>query len=423
MVGTVKTAFLIRIYTLILLSTILVTPILGQKVVGEDQVYGEYNEYIKSIQLFPIAPSGIGNPLAPAIVNIRGPERLLLQFDDLFAEPDRYKVRFQHCNQDWTPSGFFDLDILDTYNEFPIVDYAFSFNRHIPFVHYSFELPSFKEPGNYLLTVYRESEEDIVFTRRFMVYNQLLTMDANREMEGLSRIGRMTQEIQFTLQYQRTNLDNPMRNVRTTILQNHRWDNAIHALAPTNVWEGSKTIEYKHFALENQFRGGNEFRFFDLRSIEYFGRNVQSVDRSGEIPKAIIATDKTRNGRAYGEYLDKNGGYIVRDPINAEYVLTSFFLESTRIPEQVYLVGALTNWDFSEPMKYDASRKGYVQEIMIKEGEYDYTYVVNGENPNLFEGDHFQTENVYDILVYYYSFERKADLLLGYFIVSKNSMR
>jgi len=221
------------------------------------------------------------------------------------------------------------------------------------------------------------------------------------------------------------NIPNPSRNITAVIRQNQRWDNSINNLKPTNVWENSKTIEYKHFALENQFQGGNQFRFFDLRSIEYFGRNVETVDRTKEIPLATIMIDKSRLTKPYSEYRDNNGKYKIRHPVNAEYAYAEFFLESNKIDGQVFVGGDLVSWNFDSPMQYLEGRNGYYSNQLIKEGFYDYQYIVKSpyHTMNHFEGDHFETENEYDILIYYYSFEIDADLLWGYFPITRNARR
>jgi hypothetical protein len=73
-------------------------------------------------------------------------------------------------------------------------------------------------------------------------------------------------------------------------------------------------------------------------------------------------------------------------------------------------------------MKYNAGRKGYFKSTMLKEGFYDYQYLVKSEihSTNYLEGDHFETENEYEILIYYYSFELNTDLLIGYFPITRN---
>jgi len=170
----------------------------SQEIVFSDHVYEEYRDFIKTIRLFPLSNSP-DQELLPSVISLHSPEPLLLEFDDLYAEHERYMVKFIHCNANWTQSRLFPLDYLEEYNEFTINDYDFSFNTVVPYVHYTFPIPKFKVSGNYLLVVYKESEDNLVFTKRLMVYNQRFSMKENLEMSGLSRIGRMTQEIQFTL--------------------------------------------------------------------------------------------------------------------------------------------------------------------------------------------------------------------------------
>jgi hypothetical protein len=53
----------------------------------------------------------------------------------------------------------------------------------------------------------------------------------------------------------------------------------------------------------------------------------------------------------------------------------------------------------------------------MKQGYYDYTYVtVDKNDPSIrgeLDGDYFETENLYTILVYYKSFTGRADELIG----------
>ncbi len=402
---------------------IFVLPVQGQDIVPIDQVYDEYKEFIKTVRLFPLLNKPDQEMLSAAMP-LSNKYKLILEFDDLFAEYEQYSVKFIHCNADWSQSRLFPLDYLSNYNEFPIENYDFSFNTRVPYVHYNFVLPRFKIPGNYLLVVYRDSEDDIVLTKRFVVFSQQIEMKENFENAGLSRISGMTQEIQFTLNYSGSNISNPIQNVKATIKQNQRWDNAIVELRPTNVWETSRIIEYRHFAMENQFKGGNQFRFFDLRSVEYFGRNVDKVDLTKEIPVATLQIDRSRNAKPYSEYRDNNGKYTISHPVNAEYAYTMFFIETEEINGSVILAGDFTYWEYTGEfqMKYSAGRNGYFKSIMLKEGFYDYQYLVNSKihSANHLEGDHFETENEYEILIYYYSFELNTDLLIGYFPITKN---
>ena len=73
-------------------------------------------------------------------------------------------------------------------------------------------------------------------------------------------------------------------------------------------------------------------------------------------------------------------------------------------------------------MSYDSAKNTYAARILLKQGWYDYQYLVKSPSlpPYFFEASHFQTENRYEILVYYRSFQPKADLLIGYVRLEKN---
>lgn len=409
-----------RLIIIICIFCSLPTPVRSQYFENTDRIF---SEYIKTVRLYPVMNSP-RQEFMPAAAPLNREFMLMLEFDDLFAEYERYYIKFIHCNADWSPSGLFALDYLEVYNEFLIENYDFSFNTKVPYLHYNFILPRFKISGNYLLVVYRESEENVILSKRFVMYDNQVIIKGEYDAIGMVTVSRMTQEIQFSLDYQRTDFNNPRRNIKATIKQNQRWSNAIYGLEPTFVRESSRVIDFKHFALENRFHGGNQFRFFDLRSLEYYGRNVDKVDIHKEVPQATLEIDKPRKGKAYSDYHDNNGKYLISHPTESDYAYVEFFIETERLSGNVYVTGDLSNWEITNDfrMEYQQNRKGYYKSILLKQGFYDYQYWVESTElqANYLEGDHFETENEYEILVYYYSFELNTDLLIGYFILTRN---
>jgi hypothetical protein len=59
---------------------------------------------------------------------------------------------------------------------------------------------------------------------------------------------------------------------------------------------------------------------------------------------------------------------------------------------------------------------------LLKQGLYNYQYWVESSKGNGFqiEGSHFETENIYEIFVYYRPFRPNADLLVGYYLIQVN---
>jgi hypothetical protein len=383
-----------------------------------------YEPQIKTVQLSPE-----GFPLQSAVTSY-GQWNLLLQFDDLRADNDTYYARIVHCNFDWSRSSLQDLDFLTNYNEFPINNWEYSVDTHLQYVHYWFKLPDVKLPGNYVLIIYRAGDrEDIVLSRRFLVYDNRVTFTLSENLVGPGAIANVNQQLNFNVNYKNVPVVNPLLDIHAAIRQNQRWDNLAGDVRPTFVREIEKDIEYRFFDESQMFRGGSEFRFFDMRSLNNPGRNVDYVKRNVKPLEVYIARDKSRADEAYSQYDDLNGGFIIdnydyRDLGFANYAGVTFSLQARKIPGDVFITGAFTNWDLSSEnkMEYDSAQGLYLARLLLKQGWYDYQYVVRspGIAANYFEGSHFETENVYEIFLYHRPFQPQADLLIGYARIEKN---
>jgi hypothetical protein len=388
-----------------------------------------YEPQIKTVRLYsPGADSR--SEIMPSVIRM-GNWTLQLEFDDLRDQRDTYNVRIIHCNQDWTKSTLADLDYMPQYNEFPINTFDFSLDTHTPYVHYRLKLPAVKLPGNYVALVYRGSDRsDIILTKRFMVYDQRISFLRDGSLVGPGAAANANQQLNFTINYKNIDIPNPMENVNVSIRQNQRWDNLVAGIKPSFIRESARELEYRFFDPEKMMKGGNEFRFFDLRSLNYPGRNVGSVDKSQKPFRVFIQTDKSRNGQAYAIYDDLNGNfnndnYDFRNAVSGNYAIVQFALQSPEpINGKVYLNGAFTNWSFKPEyeMIYDAIKKEYRGTAFLKQGWYDYQYIVKSSTlpPYYLEGTHFETENEYEIFIYYRPFQPQADLLVGYIKLEQN---
>lgn len=388
-----------------------------------------YEPQIRTVVVRP-AYADPSSYLEPAVTRL-GEWNLLLEFDDLRDQRDTYYARILHCNYDWTRSSLMDLDFLTDFNEFPINNFEFSVDTHIPYVHYWINLPPVKLPGNYIVVVYRGTDKnDIVLSKRFMVFDTRVTFENERNLVGAGNIASLNQQINFTINY--TNLDviNPLENVNVSIRQNRRWDNMATDIRPSFVREIEKELEYRFFESEKMFKGGNEFRFFDMRSLLNPGRNVARVIKTVKPYEVYIERDKPRADEVYSQLPDINGGFIPAnldypDPAFTNYAHVNFTLAAPNpYPGSVYVSGAFNYWNLNEKnkMRYDSVRKEYQARILLKQGWYDYQYTLESPSvaPYFIEGSHYQTENLYEILVYYRPFQLRADLLIGYLRLERN---
>ena len=84
-----------------------------------------------------------------------------------------------------------------------------------------------------------------------------------------------SQEVDFTVYHPNLNILNPREEVKVTIMQNNRWDNAVTNLLPQYIRNGQLIYDYDR---ENVFKAGNEFRYFDIRTNRMNGENVVATD-------------------------------------------------------------------------------------------------------------------------------------------------
>lgn len=383
-----------------------------------------YEPQIRTIQLAPE-----GNPTEPAVIQL-GQNNLQLLFDDLRSDRDNYYARILHCQYDWTRSDLQDLDYLTAYNEFPINNSEFSVDTHIPYVHYWLTLPVVKLPGNYVVVVYRDgNKDDLVLSKRFIVYDNQVVFTNSGNMVGAGSVANLNQQLNFTVNYGNITILNPLTDVHVVIRQNARWDNMAMDLRPSFVREIEKELEYRFFDESKMFRGGNEFRFFDLRSMNNPGRNVGYVAKDKKPYEVYIMKDKPRTNEAYSQYNDLDGTFIIenydyRDLAFSNYAHVTFSLATPPIDGEVYVTGGLSYWNLGSEnkMQYDTAQGLYQTRMLLKQGWYDYQYLVKSAKlpPYYFEGSHFETENYYEIFVYNKPFQPRADLLVGYMRLEKN---
>ncbi|MTI31980.1 DUF5103 domain-containing protein [Xanthovirga aplysinae] len=388
---------------------------------------------LKSIRLYPTTNTYDQKTLAP-IISIEQNQPLILEFDDLEDRVKNLFVKLIHCNFDWEPSPLFEREYLNDFNEFPITEYDFSFNTRIPYIHYIFKVPNVKVSGNYLLKVYDEDDpEKAILSKRFVIYEK--KTETKVEIGVSSDVGkrRVNQQVDFTLNLARIEENNPYDRIKIVIRQNKRWDNALTDLKPTFIHATQQMLEFRPYRLENNFPGGNEFRYFDLRSVDFAGEYVRNIIRKNHTVEAFLGDDKSRNNLAYSQYRDINGDYVVNNADNndselgAEYVNVHFFLKSeTKLDQTVYILGSFDNWDRGgeNQMIFNPQKQQYEGSILLKQGWYNYIYwVEGGNNPLIFEGSHRETENEYEIIVYYRPLGSITDQVVGYQKFSSNPGR
>lgn len=388
-----------------------------------------YEAQIKTVQLYP-SLGGAQDFLQPAATTIQQ-QNLLLEFDDLQDQRNNYYAKLIHCNYDWTKSTLMDLDFMDSFNEYPFTDYALSSNTHVRYLHYRFQVPPVKLPGNYLLVVYRDDISNIILTRRMMVYDNQIGLAKDDQFLGSGTLNRALQQFNFVLDYGDIQILNPTETVHVNMRQNQRWDDVKFNIPPSFVRDDQSELEYKNLDDQWQFPGGNEFRFADFRSLMYPGQNTGKINKATKPYELYLAVDAPRGDAAYAQYKDLDGGYIIDNTDYGEpattgnYLYVNFTLKSAApFDGDVYVVGRFNDYQRTDEnkMRYNTSTHVYESRQFVKQGWYDYQYILESKNnpPLTIEGSHFETENVYEITIYNHPFKPNADLLIGYYLFTVN---
>ncbi|MDA1268215.1 MAG: DUF5103 domain-containing protein [Bacteroidetes bacterium] len=399
----------------------------------EDKVFVDH---ILSVRMFPQG-SGTENQLLSPVISLTDSKSLVVLFDDLSYDPELYTAKLVHCDADWKKSALKDTDFSLAFNEYNVMDYAYSVNTRMPYIRYSFTLPRVSKSGNYLLKVYKNRDENaVIFTRRFMIVENLAAVGAQLVPPVQTEDRRALQQINATVNYSKLEVIDPLAQVKVYMRQNQRWDNVKILTKPTFLNQNSKLIRYEPFEGESTFRAGNEFRFIDLRFIRATGVNIASVKVEESLISAEVRVDLPRPGGVYAQYLDLNGQYMIQtsdrpggDPeVESEYIYTTFYLND--VPgKTIKLIGALSQWGkaLEATLVYDAKKRIYTTSLLLKQGWYDYHYA-SDRGDGLFdseslEGSHFQTENEYEVLVYYRALGSRYDQLVGYVYLQPNKRR
>ena len=380
-----------------------------------------------------------GSPLSQPIVNLQtGPNVLLLEFDHMGDQLKDYKYTLTHCNSDWQPSELDDNEYIDGFTEDRITSVENCFNTLAQYTHYRLGLPNrnmrWVRSGNYLLKIFDTDYEDrLVLVRRFMVVEPAWRIEA--EFVRTAQVDKLDthHEIDFIVIPKAARISMPQNDVKAFLLQNGRWDNALGPLKPYITRGDNLVFDYQDQIV---FPAGKEFRFFDIRSFDYRGEFVRNIVDKPTYFEVTLKSDESRFDRPVIFRPDADGRFII-DNQNANQTLlqcdyaTVLFSIKQNLPlddADVYVFGELSDWQLKPEfrMQYDQATQVYWCDTWLKQGHYDYQYVVVDRKtgkPELdgLEGNWYTTGNQYTVLIYFRPFGARYDRLMG--AVTLNSTR
>ncbi|WP_338871076.1 DUF5103 domain-containing protein [Spirosoma sp. SC4-14] len=413
-----------------MLAWMLATSLSAQQLQTIDQAY---DPKLQTILLYPLVGTSLTDPsltLNPPVISLDEQIPLQLEFDDLTANYRSFRARLVHCNADWQRSVLNDIEFTYEYNDNPITDYQVSLNTKIPYYHYRFTVPRVKLPGNYVLVVYDErNRNNIAFTRRFCTYQNKITVAAGIRFSSDPSRQFSDQQIDLSISYKGYQVISPQDDFKVVIRQNYRDDRVLRGLKPTSVQAFDQVLQYRLIDLSNNMPGGNEFRFFDTRTVLSRANYIDRIDRNADHNVAYVQVDKPRSQGAYIQSDDFNGMFVIdqretgNGQTNADYIETVFTLKIPELPGvDVYVNGAFNFWHLNDRnrMTYDAILEAYRASIFLKQGVYNYDYAIQTTtdppkvDESYIEGNYSSTENDYEVFVYHRPPAARADQLIAY---------
>lgn len=395
------------------------------------------NSLLKDKNIHTVLLHKQGDPLSYPIIKLNSEEKLQLSFDDFNTELQDYYYTIVHCNSDWTTSDLMQSEYIDGFFENRIENYEFSFNTLQKYTNYQLVFPEeYLQPtlsGNYIISVFANNNpEEIVLQNRFMILDEKISVSANVKRATIIEDRQYKQEVDFIINHGNMYIANPYSDIKVVLKQNNREDNSITNLKPLFVKQKQLIYDYEY---ENSFEAGNEYRYFDSKSIRYQSERIKDITTDSNSINVELFSDISRSFNEFISLPDLNGNFLIskqeawNSETEAEYVNVQFsLLENRKVSYgELYLIGRFTDWEIKDKYKliWNENTRKYECNTLLKQGYYNYLYVLkdnsnNKTNLSFIEGSHYQCKNEYYIYIYFRDIGKTYDQFIGYLKTSSD---
>ena len=350
-----------------------------------------------------------------------------ISFDQMSHDFQQYTYTVLHLDRNGKADELNSGEYLQGFTTKDITNYETSFNTSRDYTHYTFLFPNedmtITASGLYAIVVYPSGYPDSV-----VLVQQLMVADSKVKI-GISERGNT--DIEFNGHYQQIELslsnltDSEIaRAYSICVRQNGRTDNEVKGVYPTYIessalkWQNCRALI---------FQGGNEYRHIDIYSRSMAGNNVDRIRYDHRDYHAFLEPTLNRGNDVYIYEPDADGQFLINAErvtdvdTEAEYMWVHFVLpaEVPYLDGDIYVGG---EWNQNRlnnrnKMSYDAENRCYYLTALMKQGGYDFAYWFKGKDGKVdmrrIEGSHWQTENTYEVIVYYRPTGGRYDQIVG----------
>lgn len=327
-------------------------------------------------------------------------EKITVVFDELNNKSRSFYYKIEHFNFNWELSKIRKSEYLDGFDNIRITNYYKSYNTLQPYIHYQFQIQNknlqLKKSGNYKVIV-TDREGRNVFSRKFILIKNSLN--------GTIEISKM-RDINFQNSHQKLKVNIPCNNCN---FNNNTFQYKLIVFKNYNL-NDFRLINRPTFKLSNSFiydninfTGGVEYLNFDNSNI--LSTNIEvskTYSRDNYITELRI--DKVPEIYVYEP--DINGTYIIKNNnknwfTESEYSKVIFSIQAQNINDYpLYIVGSFNNYEKNENSRLKKLKDKYQIELYLKQGFYNYKYLIKKNNMNYDINSFWQTENIYTAILY-----------------------
>ena len=361
-------------------------------------------------------------------------EQFELSFDDLDSDEKNYYYQINHFDYKWSDSNLLKSEFLNGFDDLRITEHRNSFNTLQSFTHYKIKIPnedvSIKISGNYSISIHLSNGEE-VFEKKFSIIANTVPIKISISKSNIVKNIDTNQKIKTTILCENcTKLFNSASSLKMIIIKNNNWLNSQIIEKPKYILSDKLIYD------DIEFNGGNEFLNFDNSNINSTNLRIYKTTLT-DLYNNFLTKDKERTNSFYEYNPDINGEYVINSNTNFDIdiendyarIFFNFKTDNYDLNKNIYLIGKFNDFIINENYKllYDQKTKSYKGSFLFKQGFYNYKYAFNNKlnkkEVQYFEGNFWETENTYRVLLFHKKINDKYYKIIGTNVVSSINIK